>query len=299
MTRLYGLAGACHPLPSIAVTTIAGVFAAAAGRGVGGTVLVAATILASQLSVGWANDYLDRDRDRAAGRTDKPIVAGRVSAESVRVAAMVAGVALIGLATVHGWPAAAAGLAAFGAALAYDAGIKGTALSPLPYAISFGLLPAFVTLGGVDVRWPPAWITAAATLLGVGAHFANVLPDIEGDRTTGVRGLPQRLGRSRSALIAAVTLAAAAIVLAFGPGDPSALRAAMAAVALVGGVAVAAIGRSGGRPQARLAFLAVVAVALIAVALLMMSGEAIAGSGDRLGEIRSAATIEDRYAKPP
>ena len=58
------MALACHPLPSIAVTAGAAAFAAAVGRGVAGSALVAVTVLASQLSIGWENDYLDLDRDR-------------------------------------------------------------------------------------------------------------------------------------------------------------------------------------------------------------------------------------------
>jgi len=37
---------------------------------------------------------------------------------------------------------------------------------------------------------PRASVSAAAALLGLGAHFANVLPDLAGDAATGVRGLP-------------------------------------------------------------------------------------------------------------
>ena len=43
-------------------------------------------------------------------------------------------------------------------------------------------------------RWP---ITVAAALIGLGAHFANVLPDLAGDRATGVVGLPQRVAAGR------------------------------------------------------------------------------------------------------
>ena len=45
---------------------------------------------------------------------------------------------------------------------------------------------------------PPLWATAAAALLGAGAHFTQTLPDIARERIAGVRGLPQLLGQKAS-----------------------------------------------------------------------------------------------------
>ena len=39
--------------------------------------LVTAAVLAGQLSIGWSNDLIDARRDRAVGRTDKPLAVGR------------------------------------------------------------------------------------------------------------------------------------------------------------------------------------------------------------------------------
>ena len=80
------------------------------------------------------------------------------------------------------------------AAWAYNLGLKSTWLSPLPYALAFGLLPAFVTLGLAGHPWPRPAVTAVAALLGVGAHLLNTIPDHDADLRTGVRGLPQRIG---------------------------------------------------------------------------------------------------------
>ncbi len=54
-----------HPGPTAAVTLFATVLAIGAGRG-WGSVWIMAAVLAGQLSVGWLNDYLDAERDRAA-----------------------------------------------------------------------------------------------------------------------------------------------------------------------------------------------------------------------------------------
>jgi 4-hydroxybenzoate polyprenyltransferase len=81
--RVVALFRAAHAPPTLAVTALATAIAASSGRDFRGTVLVAAAVLAGQLSIGWCNDLVDRDRDRAAGRDDKPIVTGAVSARLV------------------------------------------------------------------------------------------------------------------------------------------------------------------------------------------------------------------------
>jgi len=53
-----------------------------------------------------------------------------------------------------------------------------------------------------------------AALLGVSAHFANVLPDMLADKLTGVNALPHILGQRVSALVIAGTaLLASSIVV--------------------------------------------------------------------------------------
>ena len=81
------------------------------------------------------------------------------------------------------------------------------------------------------------WVIAAGALLGTGAHFANVLPDLEDDRRTGVRGLGHRIGRIPSILVTWIAFAGADVVLAVGLAFSP-----IAIVGLVVGMAVAAIG---------------------------------------------------------
>jgi 4-hydroxybenzoate polyprenyltransferase len=58
------------------------------------------------------------------------------------------------------------------------------------------------------------WVIAVAGLLGVSAHFANVLPDIVEDKLTGVNALPHILGpRVSSIVIAATALLATFLVV--------------------------------------------------------------------------------------
>ena len=110
------------------------------------------------------------------------------------MAAAIALAAVPLLSLLSGWRAAIVHCVAVALAWAYDLGLKATALSVVPYAIAFGLLPVFVVLGLPGAPWPPWWAPVAGALLGAGAHFANALPDLDDDIATGVRGLPHRLG---------------------------------------------------------------------------------------------------------
>ena len=113
----------------------------------------------------------------------------------------------------------------------------------------------------------------AGALLGVGAHLVNVLPDLEDDRSTGVRGLPHRLGRTGAGVLAPVILVVASCLVLIGrPG-----RVGNGAWLVLGVVAVmAALGAGaavGGRRH--LALIATACVAAVDVALLIASGEAV------------------------
>ena len=209
---LLGLVRACHFQPTLAVVAMTTALAALAGRGVAGCTAVAVAVLAGQLSTGWSNDWFDAARDTATGRTDKPIVSGDVSVAAVRAAACAALVAAIPLSLLSGWRAAIVHLVAIASAWAYNLGLKATVVSPLPYALSFGLLPAFVTLGLPGHPWPRPAIMLATGLLGVGAHFINTLADREGDARTGIRGVPQRM-RPHAALVTGVLLLASCAVV--------------------------------------------------------------------------------------
>jgi 4-hydroxybenzoate polyprenyltransferase len=268
------LVGASHPLPSLAVTAFATAVAAAVGRSPAGCALVAATVVTGQLSIGWSNDLIDRARDQAAGRADKPLAAGAVAPRVVGAACAVAVVCCVPLSLANGWRAGAAHLLAVGGGWAYNLGLKRTVLSFLPYAVSFGLLTAFLTLGLPGAPWPPAWAVAAGALLGVGAHFLNVVPDVDDDLAAGIRGLPQRLGARRSAVLGAGLLCAAAALVVLGPGRPVpawAWAGLAVATATAGAAGAAGLRRTAGR----LPFLLAVATAAVAVGLLLARGSAL------------------------
>jgi heme o synthase len=268
--RAVALFRACHPEPTLAVTLAAVALAAASGRDSRGLLAVGLAVLTGQLCVGWFNDYLDADRDRTANRPDKPVATGVITRRSVRTATAVAAILCVPFSLLSGIQAGTTHLVAVASAWTYNLGLKSTPLSVLPYAISFGLLPAFVIQGLPGHPTPAAWLVGAGALLGCGAHFANVLPDLDADAATGVRGLPHRLGATGSRLAAATLLLAASAVLAIGPPGPPSVTA-WAAMAVASAVLAAgyALGR---RPNSRAVFRSVLVVAVIDVLLLIASG---------------------------
>ena len=210
LTKLRALAVACHLPPSLAVTAVATALALDVGRG-RSSIWVALAVLAGQLSVGWSNDALDAERDQLAARRAKPIVAGLVSRRLVALCALGALVLCVPLSLASGWRAATVHLIAVALAWTYNLGLKATRASVLPYALAFGLLPAFVTLGLAGSPWPKPVVMVVAGLLGVGAHFVNTIADVDDDALTGVRGLPQRLGPEVSLRAGVLFLALAAL----------------------------------------------------------------------------------------
>ena len=264
------LVAASHPLPSAAVTAFAVAVSAAAGRAPGGVLLTGLAVLAGQLSIGWSNDLLDRKRDTAAGRSDKPLATGAADPRTVRRATWLAVVACVPLSLASGLLAGAVHLVAVAGGWAYNLGLKRTWASPAPYAVSFALLTCFITLGLDGAPWPQPWAVGAGALLGVGAHFLNVVPDVDEDLAEGVRGLPQRIGARASAVTGAVLMAAAATLAVAGPEGPVpgwAWAGLATALATAAGAAVA-----GSRSRARASAPFLLAVATAAVTILLVIG---------------------------
>ena len=270
-SALRGLLHSTHLGPSVAVTIVA------IGLGVGlqlplwRLVILGLAILLNQFSVGLSNDWLDAERDREVGRTDKPVALGLVTAEAVRNAAFVAALASVLLTIPLGWLATVANAVFIVSAWAYNAAFKNMPLSVLPYIVSFGLLPLIATLARPQPALAAPWAVALGALLGVAAHFANVLPDLADDERTGIAGLPHRIGRRASGGVIVVSLGLASILAFFGP---SGRATAMQWIGLVLTLALAlAIGVTLTRPPTRLLFQLIIAAALVNVVVLALSGD--------------------------
>lgn len=275
---------AAHPGPTVAVTVLALVLGAGVGLPASTLVLLGLAFLAGQLSIGWSNDWIDAERDATVGRTDKPVATGRIDVTTVRTAALVAAAATVVLSFALGLAAGAVHVLVVASGWSYNAGLKRTRWSVVPFIVSFGLLPAVVTLALPDPTLPAGWAIVAGAVLGVAIHFTNVLPDLDDDAATGVAGLPHRVGRRVSGLVAFAALALASVVVLVGPGLLSGAGAgAPPVVAIVGVLAAVSIAVWGAalvltRPPGRLLFqLIIVASLLLAVQLAASGTDLVAG----------------------
>jgi 4-hydroxybenzoate polyprenyltransferase len=256
---------AAHFGPSVAVTAIVALLALALGLPVYEGVVVTVAVFTGQLTIGWGNDLLDVDRDRQVGRADKPLANRDLTPSLVLRSLVVAAAACVVLSLLAGWRSGATHLAllvAFGHL--YNFYFKATPWSWLPYAVAFGSLPAVVSLANSPPQWPPTWMIGTAATLGIAAHFLNTLPDLEDDATTGVGGLPHRLGATRSRLIATALLVLASALTVLGPAGAPA-TGAWTALAVVVALAALALFGTGKTP-----FYAAITIALANVALLVV-----------------------------
>ncbi|MGY1825889.1 UbiA family prenyltransferase [Blastococcus sp. SYSU DS0541] len=267
------LVRATHPGPALAVTTVATLLALAADVPPARTALLCAAVLAGQASIGWSNDWLDADRDRAVARADKPVVQGAVDPALLRRAALAAAAVAVVLSLLLGLVPGALLLLLVASGWAYNAGLKRTIWSGAGYVVGFGALPAGVVAAAPGTPVAPWWLVVAGAALGGAAHLANVAPDLEDDLATGVRGLPHRLGARVSAVTGAFLLAGASLVLVLGPPGPPGASGWAALALAAPATAVAAL--AGTARFRRLAFPAVMLLTVLDVALLVGSGSAL------------------------
>jgi 4-hydroxybenzoate polyprenyltransferase len=272
LRQVAALARSSHSGPTVVVSAVSVLLGISVGLEPWRLVLLGLAILFDQISVGLSNDWIDADRDRAVGRTDKPVASGEVSVRAVRAAAIVCAALALILAYPLGLAAWVARLIGLGAGWSYNAGLKATPFSVLPYVIGFGILPAFATLARSQPALPAWWAVVAGALLGIAAHFANVLPDLDDDRRTGIRGLPHRLGLQPSIVVTWVALALAAVSIAVGTVSGVAIAGATLSVVIAAACLVIALRRGIGRWMFRLVIIA----ALLDVAMLVVAGARLA-----------------------
>lgn len=165
---------------------------------------IAFTVFCGQLLIGWSNDIYDYQDDLAHNRSNKPLVAGTITIENLRKATFILFpfAILVNVLGPLGIKGGLVYLLGVGCGIAYNFYFKFSWLSPLPYAVACAALPASIFYA-VD-RTPPLWVLTVGSTLGVAFHFLNVIKDMEQDRTSGIGGLPQRLGKKTSIVVALV-----------------------------------------------------------------------------------------------
>ncbi|MGN6563509.1 MAG: UbiA family prenyltransferase [Thermomicrobiales bacterium] len=200
LARLAGGLRLLHPFPSLMnmmATLLFATLARGAPPGIRTTTLLAGAIFASQAAIGIANDWADRDLDRAT-KPGKPLAAGLMAPWGALVM-LGAALAIAMFCAVQFGPASLLLVAAgTGLGLAYDFWLKRTPYSWLPYLLAIPLEPIWVwtALGRFTPRL--LWLYPLGATLLLALHLANALADFSGDTAAGAGGLVQRLGRRRA-----------------------------------------------------------------------------------------------------
>jgi len=212
MNKVRGLLKASHFVPTLTVSSIAFAF------GVyywweGPAYIIAFTVFTGQLVVGWSNDLYDFADDQRHQRKNKPLVSGLIS-ESYLRKWLIFMVPFSFVANLLGPLGLKGGLVywlGIGCGVAYNFYFKFNVFSPLPYAVAFAALPSCVAISKSIT--PPLWMWLGGAILGCAAHFVNVIKDMDQDRESAITGLPQRVGKRWSIVIAAVLVAIAAAII--------------------------------------------------------------------------------------
>lgn len=194
-----------HPIPSLMTVLVAGAFVLLAARGVppiGRFLQLLAVEAGMQFSISAFNDYFDRHID--TGRPDKPVASGRIGPRTAWVVGLLFGVAALLLALPLGGLFTLFTAVGLAGGLLYDAGLKYTAFSWLPFSIAFPTLPLWAWAGALPNGPFPAqlyWVVPVGGVLVLGIHLADTIPDLTTDTEAGVRGLAHRLGLRSSLLL--------------------------------------------------------------------------------------------------
>ena len=203
---------ATHIGPTAAVTLVSFLLATSLWWE-GPAFVIAFGIFLGQLLVGWSNDLNDYPDDLKHNRTSKPLVSGELTSKELLLAIKICA-PLAFVFNVFGPLGIKGGLLylfGVGMGVAYNFYFKPTPLSPLPYALAFAALVSSIVLA--TDRTPPLWLITSGSLLGVAAHFANVLKDLDQDLKSGIKGLPQIVGKLYSRLIVSVLLIITTLIL--------------------------------------------------------------------------------------
>ena len=201
--KVMGLLKASHFGPTLLVVAITCILSLTQFS-IRDSIFIAFAILLGQFVVGWSNDLIDFPRDKAAGRIKKPLVAGTITEEALRISLGIAlpSALIVSLLSPLGVAGTAIHFIGLLSATAYNFKLKSTLLSVVPYIVSFGALPWAIYVAAGNT--PPTWIVLGFILFASAFHFLNVIKDLEADIDQKVMGLPQVLGRKKSIAMAAL-----------------------------------------------------------------------------------------------
>ncbi len=244
MSRALGFVRATHAGPTAAVTLVITLLAWSLGWHGFSLVGILLAVLIGQCSVGWSNDAFDAPFDLRSGRRDKPTVAVGITAKALWIAAVCAlAISCVLSWTVAGLVGGSFHVFALAMAWLYNTVLSRTWWSWLPYALAFGAVPAFLTYG-LSGEAPQLWLPVAFAIVGVSAHIANALPDVDTDRAAGVRGFVISLGVVRATRLCWLLLLIGTAVLAWKSAQSSLWYPVALVVTLAGAGAYARMSKS-------------------------------------------------------
>jgi 4-hydroxybenzoate polyprenyltransferase len=269
VSRALGFVRATHAGPTAAVTLVITLLAWSLGWRGFSLVGILLAVLIGQCSVGWSNDAFDAPFDLRSGRRDKPTVAVGITAKALWIAAVCAlAISCVLSWTVAGLVGGSFHVFALAMAWLYNSALSRTWWSWLPYELAFGAVPAFLTYG-LSGEAPQLWLPVAFAIVGVSAHIANALPDVDTDRAAGVRGFVISLGVVRATRLCWLLLLIGTAVLAL----KSAQSSLWYPVALV--VTLACAGTFARMSKSRAAtFNAILVCVVVEVVVLLVSAAA-------------------------
>lgn len=268
-SKLFALIRSCHPIPCLAVSSFAAVFGLGLGLSWERSLFIFLVVLLQQVSVGLSNDWLDYEKDLLARRKDKPGANGVVTASELRTWSLAAAVVAQTSAFYFGPAAAILMFVMLVSGWAYNLGMKANWSSAIPYLVGFGTVPIFVGVSAPVAICVEPWVVLMSALLGLSAHFANVLPDIEADKINGVNALPHILGQKVSAIVISVTALFASALVVTQSRDLAA-EIAVSGLSLNIILVVTASSLSLKRQPPRLAFVLLLLASLINVVMLTL-----------------------------
>ncbi|HJQ07629.1 MAG TPA: UbiA family prenyltransferase [Nocardioides sp.] len=217
---VLSLSQAAHLKQAVVTALVVGGVAMAAGRSAREVGIVILTVLTGQVILGWHNDLTDRLRDHRLGTPGKPLADGRLEPGTVWYAIVVAALVLVPLAVTTGITAGCLYLASVAIGMLGNVTFRKGILSWWSWAVSFGLLPYYLSYGGWGGKFvgtpPEPAIVVLAALLGIGIHFMRSVWGLVGDHEEGWTYLPLKLAMKVGAtrLLALSTTYTVAIAVA-------------------------------------------------------------------------------------